>query len=62
MKNKRFEKGIFIRLPNELYILLKEVAEKRGEDMSTFTRRAILKELAELELLNEEHKKFLGVI
>jgi predicted DNA-binding protein len=62
MKNKRFEKGIFIRLPNELYILLKEVAEKRGEDMSTFTRRAILKELAELELLNEEHKKYLGVI
>jgi len=62
MKNKRFEKGIFIRLPNELYILLKEVAEKRGEDMSTFTRRAILKELAELELLNEEHKKVLGVI
>jgi predicted DNA-binding protein len=62
MKNKRFEKGIFIRLPNELYILLKEVAEKRGEDMSTFTRRAILKELAELELLNEAHKKVLGVI
>jgi hypothetical protein len=62
MKKKKFTKYIFVRMPEDLYELILKVSENRGEDVSDFARRAILKELATLNLVSEEQKKFLGVI
>jgi len=42
------------------YLLLKDICEKRGEDVSGFVRRAIKKELAKLGYLSEAEKKALG--
>lgn len=41
--------------------LLKDVCEKRGEDMSSFVRRAVKKELATLSYYQPDTKKALGV-
>ncbi|MDY6769132.1 MAG: hypothetical protein SVW02_03445 [Candidatus Nanohaloarchaea archaeon] len=41
--------------------LLEEVAATRGEDMSSFIRRATLRDLARLSYLDAEAKKALGV-
>jgi len=49
------------RVPETLYHKVKEVSHDRGEDVSDFIRRAILKELASLNFLSEEQKKALGV-
>jgi len=50
------------RVPETLYYQVKEVSRNRGEDMSAFIRRAILKELATLGFLPEEQKKALGIL
>jgi antitoxin component of RelBE/YafQ-DinJ toxin-antitoxin module len=49
------------RVPEALYRQVKEVSRKRGEDLSDFIRRAILKELASLGFLPEDQKKALGL-
>jgi len=41
--------------------LLDKVCEARGEDISSFVRRAIRKELAELSFYPEDVKKALGI-
>lgn len=41
--------------------LIKKVAGLRGEDVSSFLRRAIRKELAELSFLDRESKRALGI-
>jgi hypothetical protein len=51
-----------VRVTNNLHKLLVKVCKDRGEDVSDFVRRAILKELAELSFLPAEQKKALGVI
>ena len=49
------------RVSPQLYDVLKRVCEARGEDVSDFVRRAVLKELAALSFLPEEQKKALGI-
>ena len=49
------------RVPETLYNQVKEVSKGRGEDLSDFIRRAILKELASLSFLSKDQKKALGV-
>ncbi len=55
------KKLIAIRVDGRLYDLLKKVVEARGEDISSFSRRAIKKELARLNYLSEEEIKALGL-
>ena len=50
-----------VRLTPEIDDLLREVSSARGEDVSDFMRRAILRELASLSFLSETQKKALGV-
>jgi hypothetical protein len=52
---------INIRLDPEAKALLEKVARDRGEDVSSFVRRAIKIELARLSFLSPEEKKALGV-
>ncbi len=54
-------KMIGVRMPSEYIVLLKKVCKARGEDLSDFVRRAIYKELADLNFLPEEQKKALGL-
>jgi uncharacterized protein (DUF1778 family) len=54
-------KAILVRLDEETYQLLKKVVEARGEKMSTFIRRAVLRELARLSFLPEDEKKALAI-
>ena len=48
-------------VPESINKLIEEVAKKRGEDKSTFCRRAVYKELASLNFLDKETKKALGL-
>jgi len=52
---------IAIRFQEEDRDLLKEVCEKRGEDMSSFIRRAVKRELANHNYYPDATKKALGV-
>jgi uncharacterized protein (DUF1778 family) len=42
--------------------LVEKVSKLRGEDISDFIRRSVLKELASLSYLPDEDKKALGVL
>ncbi|MEM1551630.1 MAG: ribbon-helix-helix protein, CopG family [Candidatus Bathyarchaeia archaeon] len=52
---------ISIRVPSAEKRLIQKLCKVRGEDVSDFVRRAIRKELAELNFLSDEHKKALGL-
>lgn len=52
-------KMLLIRLDPSIYSLVKKVSQARGEAMSTFVRRAVLRELANLNFLDEEQRKIL---
>ena len=52
---------VYVRFPQEIHELLKDVAEKRGESVSDFIRRATLKELVRLGYLPEDYAKALGL-
>lgn len=58
---KNLEKVVGVRVTKDLYSKLKTVSHARGEDMSDFLRRALLKELASLSFLPENQKKALGI-
>lgn len=45
---KNYQKVIGARVDKTTYELLKKVAGQRGEDISDFVRRSMLKELVEL--------------
>jgi hypothetical protein len=49
------------KIEPEIRELVKNVARRRGENTSTFLRRALIKELAQLSFLPDETKKALGV-
>lgn len=49
------------RMPIKDVVLLKEVCQARGENISSFIRRSIYRELASLSYLTEKQKKALGV-
>ena len=52
---------IGVRIQKQDRELLDAVCKARGEDLSDFVRRAILKELASLGFLSVEQKKALGI-
>jgi uncharacterized protein (DUF1778 family) len=52
---------LYVRMAREDHALLVKAAKERQETVSTFTRRAVLKELATLGMLSEERKRLLEV-
>jgi hypothetical protein len=54
-------KVVCVRVTPELYSKLRTVSDARGEDVSDFIRRAILKELGTLNFLSINQKKALGM-
>jgi hypothetical protein len=54
-------RAILVRFDDKTYRLLKKVVEARGEKMSIFIRRAVLRELARLSFLPEDEKKALAI-
>ena len=50
---------VFARMGEETIALVKSVSDSRGENLSTFVRRAVLRELARLSYLTPEEKKAL---
>jgi hypothetical protein len=58
---KNLDKVVGVRVTKDLYSKLKSVSDARGEDVSDFLRRALLKELATLSFLPENQKKALGI-
>lgn len=54
-------KIVTLRIQDDIIGIIKEVAARRGEDVSSFIRRAILKELARLGYLSDETRKALEV-
>lgn len=54
-------KLIGFRVPPEIHDLVAKVSKARGEDITSFARRAVLRELAELSFLSDYDKKALGV-
>jgi hypothetical protein len=55
------KKVVGVRLTDDLFTLVKTVSRARGEDVSDFLRRSILKELASLDLLPNPQRKALGL-
>lgn len=53
--------SVTVRISEEHKALLERVCRARGEDLSDFVRRSVLKELASLSFLSAEEKKALGV-
>ena len=54
-------KVVGVRVTADLYTKIKLVSSSRGEDVSDFVRRSILKELATLSFVSIEQKKALGL-
>jgi len=61
MSNQTLIKIAGVRLTRDIYSKLKAIANARGEDISDFIRRAVLKELATLNFLSKFENKALGV-
>jgi len=53
--------NVTIRMSIEMLELARKAAEKRGESTSVLVRRAVLRELARLDLLPPEDKKYLSM-
>jgi hypothetical protein len=53
--------NVTIRMSKETLELARTAAQKRGETTSVLVRRAVLRELARLDLLPPEDKKYLAV-
>jgi len=53
--------NVTIRMSKETLELARTAAEKRGESTSVLVRRAVLRELARLDLLPPEDKKYLSM-
>ena len=59
---ERLTENLSIRLTKRDLALLVKVSRARGEDPSSFIRRALRMELAKLGFLSEEEMQALGVI
>lgn len=57
-----YESVILIHIQRRIADILKKVANDRGEYVSSFTRRAVMSELAKLGFLNDQESKALGII
>jgi hypothetical protein len=53
--------NVTIRMSKQVLELARVAAEKRGESTSVLVRRAVLRELARLDLLPPEDKKYLAM-
>ncbi len=53
--------NVTIRMSRQVLELARVAAEKRGESTSVLVRRAVLRELARLDLLPPEDKKYLAM-
>lgn len=58
---KNLIKVIGVRVTAQLYTKIRTISNARGEDVSDFVRRAMLKELAGLSFLSNDQKKALGL-
>jgi hypothetical protein len=61
MPGPSVKKNVTIRMSEEVLELARVAAEKRGESTSVLVRRAVLRELARLDLLPPEDKKYLAM-
>ena len=52
---------VFARMDGETVELTRKVCKSRGENVSTFVRRSVLRELARLKYLEKEDMKALEV-
>jgi hypothetical protein len=52
---------VCVRMNPDDITLLKNVCSNRGEQVSDFVRRAVLKELAQLSYFEPDRKKSLGI-
>ncbi|MGI0081594.1 MAG: hypothetical protein ACRECH_18490 [Nitrososphaerales archaeon] len=52
---------VFARMSTKDVALIKRISKERGEDVSSFVRRAIKSELARLGYLSEYQRKALGI-
>jgi hypothetical protein len=50
-----------VKFENSTAKILEEISSSRGENKSSFIRRATLKELGRLSYLNQDRKKALGI-
>ncbi len=55
------ESTLRIRITSKDRELIEKACKIRGEDLSSFTRRSLKKELAHLGLYNEDELKILGI-
>jgi len=58
---ERLSENLSIRFSKRDLTLILKVSRTRGEDPSSFIRRAVLLELAKLGYLSQEEKQALGV-
>lgn len=58
---KDLVKTVGVRVTPNQHKLLTTVCEHRGEHVTVFIRRAILKELASLSYFSDEQRKALGI-
>lgn len=61
MKRKNRTEFIITRVTPKQASLLAKVCDSRGEDVSDFVRRAVLRELGKLSYLSKDEKKALGI-
>ncbi|MDD3813263.1 MAG: hypothetical protein PHZ02_01345 [Desulfocapsaceae bacterium] len=57
------EEQVYIgaRVPKRISTILKEICQKRGEDVADFIRKNLYIQLAEMGYLTDEDKKALGI-
>jgi len=59
---ERLSENLSIRFSKRDLTLILKVSRTRGEDPSSFIRRAVLLELAKLGYLSQEEKQALGIL
>jgi len=60
-RQERLSETLTVRITKRDLAMLEKIASMRREDASTFIRRAMLKEFAELGFLSEEERQALGI-
>jgi len=60
--HERLSENLSIRFSKRDLMLILKVSRTRGEDPSSFIRRAVLLELAKLGFLSQEENQALGIL
>jgi len=61
-RRERLSENLSIRFSKRDLMLILKVSRTRGEDPSSFIRRAVLLELAKLGFLSQEENQALGIL